>query len=159
MVQRTIELQFSLVISDIPARHGTRGTVVFIGLALAEEKTDQVHWFINIREVLDDANIAPQDYDWYVSDIETNWTLPGFPPADQWFSGELASFLRDHEVQFIWAVFSAVARGFAPPRATRSTEARKSLILSLTAFCSKSPAGTVVEPSLSTYLRKPLAHS
>lgn len=60
MVQRTIELQFSLVISDIPARHRARGKLVFI------------HWFTNFREVLDAANIAPQDYDWYVSDFETN---------------------------------------------------------------------------------------
>jgi hypothetical protein len=38
---------------------------------------------------------------------------PGFSPADQWMSGdELASFLRQHEVQFIWAVFSAVRKGF-----------------------------------------------
>ncbi|WP_179119097.1 hypothetical protein [Massilia sp. KIM] len=50
-----------------------------------------------MREVLDAANIAPQDYDWYVSDIETNWTPPGFSPVDQWFSGEeLASFLDEH---------------------------------------------------------------
>jgi hypothetical protein len=77
------------------------------------EKTDQVRWFTNMREVLDAANIAPQDFDWYVSDIETNWTPPGFSPVDQWFSGEdLASFLKEHEVQFIWAVFSAVPRGF-----------------------------------------------
>lgn len=83
------------------------------------EGTDQVRWYTNMREVLSAASIAPQDYDWYVSDIETNWWPPGFMPDDQWFSGEeLASFLRDHEVQFIWAVFSAVPRGF---RSTPST--------------------------------------
>ncbi len=77
------------------------------------EKTDQVRWFTNMREVLDAAKIAPQGYDWYVSDIETNWTPPGFSPVDQWFSGEeLALFLNEHEVQFIWAVFSAVPNGF-----------------------------------------------
>jgi hypothetical protein len=77
------------------------------------EKTNQVRWFTNMRKVLDAGNIAPQDYDWYVSDIETNWTPSGFSPADQWISGdELASFLRDHEVQFVWAVFSAVPKGF-----------------------------------------------
>jgi len=77
------------------------------------EKTDQVRWFTNMREVLDAANIAPQDYDWYVSDIETNWTPSGFSPANQWLAGEeLASLLNDHDVQFIWAVFSAVPKGF-----------------------------------------------
>ena len=84
------------------------------------EKTNQVCWFTNMREILDAANIAPQDYDWYISDIETNWTPPGFSPDDQWISGdELASFLRKYEVQFDWAVFSAVPRGFRshPPSA------------------------------------------
>jgi hypothetical protein len=77
------------------------------------EKTDRVRWFTNMREVLDAANIAPRDYDWYVSDVETNWTPPGFSLADQWFAGdELASFLRGHDLQFIWAVFSAVPKGF-----------------------------------------------
>ena len=77
------------------------------------EKTDQVNYFTDMRQVFDAANIASQDYDWYVSDIETNWTPPGFAPVDQWFTGDaLASFLREHEVQFIWAVFSAVPKGF-----------------------------------------------
>lgn len=77
------------------------------------ENTDQVQWFTNMREVLDAANIAAQDYDWYISDIETNWTPPRFSPADHWLAGdELASLLREHEVQFMWAVFSAVPKGF-----------------------------------------------
>lgn len=77
------------------------------------EKTDQVRWFTNMREVFDAANIAPADYDWYVSDIETNWTPPGFSNADQWVPGEaLASLVNQHDVQFIWAVFSAVPKGF-----------------------------------------------
>lgn len=76
------------------------------------EDTDQVRWFTDMREVFDAAAIAPEDYDWYVSDIETNWTPPGFSAADQWFSGDaLACLLREHEMQFIWAVFSAVPKG------------------------------------------------
>ena len=42
------------------------------------EKTNQVRWYTNLRDVLEAANIAPQGYDWYVSDIETNWRPPGF---------------------------------------------------------------------------------
>jgi len=77
------------------------------------EETDQVAWFTNMREVFDALKIEPRDYDWYVSDIETNCTPPGFSPADQWISGgELASILREHEIQFIWGVFSAVPKGF-----------------------------------------------
>lgn len=77
------------------------------------EKTDQVPWFTNLREVLDAASLAPEDYDWYVSDIEVSWTPPGFVAVDQWMTGAgLASFLHQHDVQFIWAVFSAVPKGF-----------------------------------------------
>ena len=77
------------------------------------EKTDQVSWFTNMADVFDAANIAPQDYDWYISDIETNWTPPGFSQADQWISGDkLLALLAEHDVQFIWAVFSAVPQGF-----------------------------------------------
>jgi hypothetical protein len=79
------------------------------------EKTDQVRWYTNMRDVFEAANIAPQDYDWYVSDIETNWTPPDFQPSDQWFTGdELEAFLHAYEIQFIWAVFSAVPKGLRP---------------------------------------------
>jgi hypothetical protein len=79
------------------------------------EETRQVSWYTNMRGVLEAAKIAPADYDWYVSDIETNWNPPGFTWDDQWFTGdELAAFLHAHEVQFIWAVFSAVRRGHRP---------------------------------------------
>lgn len=79
------------------------------------EKTDQARWYTNMRDVLEAAKITPQDYDWYVSDIETNWIPLGFSWDDQWFTGdELASFLDAYEVQFIWAVFSAVPKGFRP---------------------------------------------
>lgn len=79
------------------------------------EKAGLVPWYTNMRDVLEAAGIAAQDYDWYVSDIETNRRPPGFSPDDQWFTGaELAAFLNAYEVQFIWAVFSAVPRGFRP---------------------------------------------
>ena len=59
------------------------------------EKTDQVSWYTYMRDVFEAASIAPEDYDWYVSDIETNWNPPGFSPDDQWLTGdELAAFLR-----------------------------------------------------------------
>lgn len=77
------------------------------------EKTDQVDGFTDMREVFSAMNIAPEDYDSYVSDIQTNWTPPGLSPDDQWMSGEdLGSFLREHDVWFEWGVFSAVSKGF-----------------------------------------------
>jgi hypothetical protein len=66
-----------------------------------------------MRGVFEAADMAPQDYDWYVSDIETNWKPPAFCWEDQWFTGnELVTSLHAHEVRFIWAVFSAVPEGF-----------------------------------------------
>ena len=79
------------------------------------ENTDQVRFFTDMRKVFAAAEIAPQDYDWYVSDIETNFTPEGFSADDQWMHGEgLASLLSTHDIQFIWAVFSAVAKGSRP---------------------------------------------
>lgn len=66
-----------------------------------------------MRDVFDAADIKPQD------DIGTSAApklrLPGFSWEDQWFTGaELATLLHVSEVQFIWAVFSAVPKGFRP---------------------------------------------
>jgi len=66
-----------------------------------------------MSDVLETAGIMAQDYDWYVSDIDTNYTPDGFSPEDQWIRGEeLASLVQDHKLQFNWAVFSAVPKGF-----------------------------------------------
>lgn len=52
-------------------------------------------------------------YDWYISDIETNYYGTEFKSEDQWMEGHtLESFVNQNEVQFIWAVFSAVPKGF-----------------------------------------------
>jgi hypothetical protein len=61
------------------------------------------------------AQIPPQDYDWYVSDIETNFTPERLVVGDQWICGEeLASLIQKQDIQFIWAVFSAVPKGSRP---------------------------------------------
>jgi hypothetical protein len=77
------------------------------------EKTDQVRFFTDMRDVFRAAGISARQYDWYLSDIETNFTPEGFSPIDQWMPGEaLDTFIQEHEIQFIWAVFSAVPQGF-----------------------------------------------
>lgn len=79
------------------------------------EKSEQVRFFTNMKEMLAAANIAPQDYDWYLSDIEVNVTPKGFSACDQWMRGEeLAALIDKHTIQFIWAVFSAVPKGVRP---------------------------------------------
>lgn len=76
------------------------------------ENTNQVRCFTDMREVFEAANIAPQDYDWYVSDVEANGAPRESLPFG-WVTGDvLASFVKVHEVQFEWAVFSAVPKGF-----------------------------------------------
>lgn len=72
------------------------------------EKTSQVTFFTNMREVLEALGIKCSDYDWYVSDVETN----GYPFEEGWHSGEeLESHIVGGNIQFIWAVFSAFPRG------------------------------------------------
>jgi hypothetical protein len=80
------------------------------------EKCDQVPYFTNMREVLIAAGISAADYDWYISDVETNYGLPEkFSSGDRWVAGdELATTLQQKDLQFIWAVFSAVPKGFRP---------------------------------------------
>jgi hypothetical protein len=72
------------------------------------ERTDQVRFFTNMREVIAALGISCSDYDWYVSDIETN----GFQFAEGWYSGsELELQITSDDIQFIWAVFSAFPKG------------------------------------------------
>ena len=79
------------------------------------EKTDQVSYFTDMREVLHAAGLLAEDYDWYLSDIETNRTVPGFSSYDCWLSGAaLREALQSDGLQFIWGVVSAVPKGCRP---------------------------------------------
>ncbi len=74
------------------------------------EKTDQVPFFTDMRLVLNALDISAPDYDWYVSDLEC--FAPDVSNEDRWLSGdELDNLLQRQEIQFIWAVFSAVPKG------------------------------------------------
>jgi hypothetical protein len=79
------------------------------------EKTDQVPYFTNMRLVFEALKLSPDEFDWYISDIEVNYDPEGFSVEDQWMDGSvLDQLLKRVEVQFIWAVFSAVPKGFRP---------------------------------------------
>lgn len=68
-----------------------------------------------MQEVFDAAGIDARQYDWLISDIEVSTKPESFLLGDQWMTGEaLAQLLRDHDLQFIWAVFSAVPIGYRP---------------------------------------------
>jgi hypothetical protein len=77
------------------------------------ERTVAVPFVTSLGDVFKAADLSPGDYDWFVSDIETNITPPGFSDCDQWMRGEqLAALIDDPVLQFIWGVFSAVPAGF-----------------------------------------------
>ena len=72
------------------------------------ESTDQVKYFTNMRDVFSALQLRCENYDWYISDLETN----GYPIREGWYSGsELESTINGDDIQFIWAVFSAFPVG------------------------------------------------
>ncbi|NWF46648.1 hypothetical protein F3K02_15525 [Hydrogenophaga sp. D2P1] len=76
------------------------------------EGTDRVPFFTDMRATLHALGISASAFDWYLSDIETNYYGEDFSPRDQWITGiELRRLLECNEIQFIWAVFSAVPVG------------------------------------------------
>lgn len=68
-----------------------------------------------MRVTLGALGIAAADFDWYLSDVESNYDGNDFSSEDQWISGvELQRLLDCNDIQFIWAVFSAVPVGHRP---------------------------------------------
>lgn len=76
------------------------------------ESTDAVPYFTDVGSTLRSLGVSASEFDWYVSDIETNIVGDGIPQADGWMNGpELAHCLAQPNLQFIWGVFSAFPRG------------------------------------------------
>lgn len=79
------------------------------------ERTEQVPYFTEMSSVFRALKITAADYDWYLSDIETNYNVPGLSADNHWVAGEyLHRLVLEQEIQFIWAVFSAVPKGARP---------------------------------------------
>jgi len=79
------------------------------------ERTQQVKYFTDMRLVFEALVIKCSDYDWFISDVETNINLPALENANSglWLTGnELEVILENNKIQFIWGVFSAVPRGY-----------------------------------------------
>jgi hypothetical protein len=77
------------------------------------ERSDRIRFYTDMRVVLEAAGLRASAFDWYLSDVETNYYGPDFSNDDRWVSGiELEAFLNVHSVQFIWAVFSAFPVGY-----------------------------------------------
>jgi len=71
-----------------------------------------VKWFTDMRTTFEALALRVSDYDWYLSDVETNYLGDDFSDDDQWITGgALEKFIAANSVQFIWAVFSAFPKG------------------------------------------------
>jgi hypothetical protein len=80
------------------------------------EKSDRISYSTNISEVFSALGISADAFDWYVSNIETDYSVDEFSDGARWISGsDLAQLLQAHEIQFVWGVFSAVRSGERPP--------------------------------------------
>ena len=72
------------------------------------ENMDQVKFFTNMKDIFHALKINCAEFDWYISDIETN----GYTVIDGWYSGKtLKKIIEANEIQFIWAIFSAFEVG------------------------------------------------
>lgn len=74
------------------------------------EYSDQVPWYTDMAATLMAAGVDPKAYDWYVSDVETNVSVPLLNDAG-WVTGAELSAVLERPIQFIWAVFSAFPPG------------------------------------------------
>ena len=79
---------------------------------VALDDSSAVPYFTDMKAALDAAEIKTTEFDWYVSDLETNFTLDALPASAGWMTGqELAEVLATPDLQFIWAIFSAFPSG------------------------------------------------
>ncbi len=80
------------------------------------EKSKHIQYYGHMNDVFDVLDGVCEEYDWYVSDIETNCAPPwGRDVRDMQISGlELKRVIAENDIQFIWAVFSAIPKGISP---------------------------------------------
>lgn len=76
------------------------------------ERPGSVRYFTNMGETLDALGMSASDYDWFVSDIETNLGENVFGSDDRWISGGDLHASLALGIQFIYAVFSAFPKGY-----------------------------------------------
>jgi hypothetical protein len=80
------------------------------------ESPASVPYFTDVGRILKAAGLEIRNFDWYVSDVETNIDVPDLLAGSRWFTGdELAQVLAIDRLQFIWGVLSAVPKGMRCP--------------------------------------------
>ena len=82
------------------------------------ERSKQMRWYTDMRLVFSALPGVCETHDWLISDIDCN-----FYPDERIAYGtnpvlisgpELLEIVNEHEIQFIWAVFSALPQGTQP---------------------------------------------
>lgn len=82
------------------------------------EDPDSMPFYTDMRAVLKAMGVEAGSYDWFVSDVD----VPAFAECDGWLTGDELFRLLANDIQFDWAVFSAMPPGtrfdvFLPPSA------------------------------------------
>ena len=54
---------------------------------VALDDSSSVPYFTDMKTTLDAAEIKTTDFDWYVSDLEVNFTIDALPASDGWMTG------------------------------------------------------------------------
>jgi len=79
------------------------------------KKSPQIAYYTDMQIIFDGLGISAADYDWYLSDIDTNIFVDRLSHEDHWITGqELRTLLNKYDIQFNWAVFSAFPVGARP---------------------------------------------
>jgi hypothetical protein len=82
------------------------------------ERSDQMRWYTDMRLVFSVLPGVCEAHDWLISGFDCNWFPDDRIAYDNdpvLISGEvLLDVVKTHDIQFIWAVFSALPRGCRP---------------------------------------------
>lgn len=78
---------------------------------LVLESSERVPFYTDMRCTLTAMGVEASAYDWYVSDLEANVAVSALGFGDVWVTGEELSQVLAGDIQFVWAVFSAVPKG------------------------------------------------
>jgi len=81
-----------------------------VNLILEREPT--IKFYTDLDIIFSAMNMSPAEYDWFISDVETNRTCAELPEKHGWISGEvLQGVIAGKSLQWIWGVLSAFPKG------------------------------------------------
>ena len=80
------------------------------------EHSKHLKYYGNMNDIFDVLDGVCEQFDWYISDIETNCSPPQTLSTKELFieGEELKKVISEHDIQFVWAVFSALQKGSRP---------------------------------------------